>query len=624
MTKYMKENLGEPIECGIYLNDLFREQSGKMMLYTVASGIPCVFNAYNITDKKLEMSAELPGTKNCWSLGADSEGNIYIAPQDDAKLFRYSPLKQEIEDFGRILGEVAAYHLSFDEEENAYIGTCPHGKIVRFSNGEFFDYGTICEGHQYIHSHVYYKGYLYAGTNANGAKFLRIDRKTGEKQEISAPQLFEPTDRIQSYYGMTLADHYIFIFMVTDQEKMLVIYDLINQKFLDQKIRGYQGLYTSQPLNGKVYFNLKGTICSFDCSTQKIEKTVFSFENEDCKGIGVWGQELLTLNHKTFQLHRMNVKNGRETKEQISLRGGKLQLQALEISPSGKLYIGAYMGAKAAEYDPQKKQFSAFPMGQTEGILPLKESVIYGVYPGGKIFETPKKTHEKKLLKMIGQEQDRPFLLHFAENKLFVGTIPGYAKHGGALSIYDFETENWEVFRHVVKNQSIVGLAFQNGIVYGSTSVWGGLGAEPLEREAKVFRWNISEKRTELERELCFPELSEPIRKIGGIAFGKDGLLWGTAENIIFALNPEDLLVKKYIQLDREIVYTSNWRPKYLRWGQDGRLYVNINGITALDINTMETEQILEEHTDLFVLDEKDDIYYTQEASLIHLKKRIL
>ena len=87
-------------------------------------------------------------------------------------------------------------------------------------------------------------------------------------------------------------------------------------------------------------------------------------------------------------------------------------------------------------------------------------------------------------------------------------------------------------------------------------------------------------------------------------------------------MNPENLLLKKYIQLDREVIHTSNWRPKYLRWGKDGRLYVNINGITALNIDTMETEQVLDQPTDLFVLDKKDNIYYADEASLMYLKKR--
>ena len=51
-------------------------------------------------------------------------------------------------------------------------------------------------------------------------------------------------------------------------------------------------------------------------------------------------------------------------------------------------------------------------------------------------------------------------------------------------------------------------------------------------------------------------------------------------------------------------------------------MYVNINGITALNIDTMETEQVLDQPTDLFVLDKKDNIYYADEASLMYLKKR--
>lgn len=619
MARYCKEKLGEPIADGIFLNDLFLEQNGKMMLYTVASGIPCIFNAYNISDKRLEISAELPGTKNCWSLGADSAGYIYIAPQDEAKLFRYSPFDKKIEDFGSILGEVAAYHVSCDEEDNVYIGTYPHGKIVKFTNGYFFDYGTVYSGHQYIRSQVYYKGYLYAGTSASNAKLFRINVRTGEKNEIFLPEQICPSEEIRSYYSMTLAGSYIFILMNTGKEKLLVIYDLLRQEFLNRKIQGCRGLYTSQPLNGKVYFNINGTICGFDCSSYKIEKTNFVFE-EECKGIGVCGDELLLFHHATSMLYRMNVKTGAKGSEPIHLKEGKLQLQALEIDSCGNLYIGAYMGTKAAGYNLRKKQLTTFSMGQTEGILPLKDTVIFGVYPHGEIYEMPKDSYQKQFLGRIGKEQDRPFTMCFAEDKLFIGSIPGYAKHGGALSIYDFSKKEWQVFRHVVKNQSVTGLVFRNGIVYGSTSVYGGLGANPVTAEAKVFRWNMTEKQTELEICLQFPEVANPIRKIGGLTFGKDGFLWGTAENIIFALHPDDLRLVKYVRVDRKLIHTSNWRPKYLRWGTDGRLYININGITALNIDTMETEQILEQHTDLFVLDKNNDIYYADGASLIFLK----
>ena len=93
MEKESIQTLTEPITGGIYLQDLYVLQHGKMMLYTVASGVPCIFNAYNITDRRLEMTAPLPGTQNCWSIGADHHGNVYIAPQDTAKLFRMSPME---------------------------------------------------------------------------------------------------------------------------------------------------------------------------------------------------------------------------------------------------------------------------------------------------------------------------------------------------------------------------------------------------------------------------------------------------------------------------------------------------------------------------------------------------
>jgi hypothetical protein len=41
------------------------------------------------------------------------------------------------------------------------------------------------------------------------------------------------------------------------------------------------------------------------------------------------------------------------------------------------------------------------------------------------------------------------------------------------------------VFRNVVQDQSIISLDYKDGKVYGSTSINGGLGADPTAEEAK-------------------------------------------------------------------------------------------------------------------------------------------
>ncbi len=621
MEKESIQTLTEPITGGIYLQDLYVLQHGKMMLYTVASGVPCIFNAYNITDRRLEMTAPLPGTQNCWSIGSDHHGNVYIAPQDTAKLFRYSPITKQVEDLGSIFDEKAAYHVSFDEADRVYMGTAPGGKLVRYDGNGFYDYGAAYPGHQYIRSQVYYNGFVYAGTLAEEAKLIRIDVQTGERTEIPNPPFPGKAEKIQSYYSMTLVEHYIFIYTCTEQNKWLFIYDADQGVYLEQCAKNFRGLFTSGLLHGKVYFDVEDVICSFDLQTGNIEKTKFTFDNENCRGFGVLGDELLLLNHKTMRLHRMNMKTGEQNYEEVCLKEAPLPLQTMEMSPQGKLVMSAYMGCKGSIYDPVTKQNQTFPFGQAEGIMPLEDRIFFGVYPGGRIYELSDGETLPRLIKVLGEEQDRPFQMQYADGKLWIGTIPDYSKYGGAISVYDLKTGSWEVHRNIVKDQSIIGLAYKDGMVYGSTTVWGGLGKQPKEKAAKVFRWNFQTKETELETELCFPEISKPIDKIGNVVFGRDGLLWGTAENIVFGLRPEDLSVQKYVQLDRPLCRKTNWRPRYLRWRKDGRLYVNVNGITAVNIDTMETEQILSRHTELFVLDDHDRIYFEDSTKLCCLSE---
>ena len=82
-----------------------------------------------------------------------------------------------------------------------------------------------------------------------------------------------------------------------------------------------------------------------------------------------------------------------------------------------------------------------------------------------------------KNLGRVEAMQDRPFALEAADGKIFIGTIPYYGLHNGCLCIYDVESGQKKSFPGLIKNQSIISLAYHNGRLYGSTSVHGGLGS---------------------------------------------------------------------------------------------------------------------------------------------------
>jgi hypothetical protein len=124
--------------------------------------------------------------------------------------------------------------------------------------------------------------------------------------------------------------------------------------------------------------------------------------------------------------------------------------------------MSAYPGGNGAVFDPKTNQSTGFLLGQAEGIISVGNKVYYGIYPGGDIYEvdiTGGKMSDPKLLFKIESDQDRPYKMEYADGKLIIGTIPDYGKLGGALTIYDIATGDKQVYRDIIKDHSIVGLA---------------------------------------------------------------------------------------------------------------------------------------------------------------------
>ncbi|WZU01091.1 hypothetical protein MGH68_16710 [Erysipelothrix sp. D19-032] len=105
--------------------------------------------------------------------------------------------------------------------------------------------------------------------------------------------------------------------------------------------------------------------------------------------------------------------------------------------------------------------------------------------------------------------QDRPYIMEFQDDLLMIGTIPYYKELGGVLALYHPETGEKEVYRNVVENQSIVGLAKYGNLIFGSTTIRGGLDAPTSEMATKpvIFVWDIAKKEKVKEIEIPFESI---------------------------------------------------------------------------------------------------------------------
>ncbi|WP_010274634.1 NHL repeat-containing protein [Paenibacillus senegalensis] len=329
------------------------------------------------------------------------------------------------------------------------------------------------------------------------------------------------------------------------------------------------------------------------------------------------------------------------------------------LNHGGRVYFGTYRHAHIYHYDPSKP------------------------FAG----EVDSKQGNPGFCFAPGELQDRPFVFASGEKEWYAGTIPDYGQLGGALIAFktakrgraeeqgwteeqertdeqgrmeeqvrteaqgrtenqvrteeqsrtkktdpskqeeeeaENQTEEIWVQRHVIPNQSIIGLAYRNGMLYGGTSIYGGLGVAPAAEEARLFVWDTRQRQVIRQIRLVIAGEFVRPKLIGALSFGPDGLLWGAADidGLLFAMDPGSLEAVKWKRLYPAAKPGSRWRPYYLFWDREGRLWTTAGRhISRVDPDTMEHEQVVA-GADVMTLGQDGTVYYASGSQLIALCQR--
>lgn len=641
----------QPLDCAV---DVI---NGDDYLYTTSSGIPAVFIVYNIDDRKVVASHKLTGlttwnTNACWKHIIDSNHNVYLLC--DITLFKYDPFQDTMTNLGAVWpGETRSFVIDKDENDNIYIGTYPGGKIIKYDpvQNEYSDLGTVEPGSKYVRSLVYHNGYLYAGVKGDGltGKFYKINADNPSEKvyyplpdnTVVDPDYYRP-DEIGWLYSMTSAGDYIIIWTYTADGARcpMLVFDTQNDRFLTDigfsPADSFNGLYSSPVLDNKSYFFSGGKAKYFDLTTARVVDTGWATSWITISTVFAgWGwvtlennpdypnHTLVTIDKKAGNLIFYNM----ETQNNMiwydcKLPGGDIAIQSLENGPGGDVYIGAYMASNGAKYNPVTGETMTYPMGQPEGMVEYNGKQYFGVYPGAKlrVFDPllPVSGTNPIFLGKVGEQQDRPFAMAAADDKIFMGTFPDYGLLGGALAIYDLETKQMKTIRNIVQDQSVMSITYKDGFIYGTTAIYGGLGSVPVDQPAKIFIYDVENDRKVKE---FVPNIKENFKPyyLGGIAFDKNGKLWVATGYTIFSVDPETEVVSDVLSTG-EFNYSltqGTYRPKYLRFDDLGLMYVNLNGMKIINPENMKYVDVTPVSTNLYTIGEDNNLYYADGSKLM-------
>ena len=628
------EKLLAPMSSAIAIFDgAVGQEDGHDVLYTTVKGNPAIFNVVDLDDYKLLRSMEIPGVTDSWIHEVAPDGTVYIGAGGGSqpKLWSYSPVTKQLQGIAELPGEGSTWALAVDEKNRAYVGTYPGGKVYQYdpATKKVRDYGRLVgeSAQEYVRSLAYDNGHVYAGTH--NRQIFRINVETGEKTEIigDTPLLAHEESFV---YDLDITGGYLFARF--SKSMNMYVYDLAKGEWLDLVIPSVSGLHVPKALNGKTYFVSDQKLKSFDLATHVIEDTGMTY-GSSLRGAD-WvelendpalpGPNLVTIQFGgavTF----FNLQNKVVKVYPSVVTPSASIIQAVETGPEGAVYVSGYTSAVGAIYQPETGTNTVITLGQADTMVPFQGDMWMGVYPNGFMYrydpdQAPGPQNPMQMFQ-IGEDQDRINAMTVAEGKLFIGTIPYYGKLGGAITVYDPNAADGatkRVYRNVVPNQSIAGLAYRDGKIYGSTTIFGGLGVDPTESEAKLFVWDVATGQTLAS----FTPQAEGVGRpklIGGVSFGPDGLLWSTANGVIFAVDPETLQVVKSKNLYPEVTDYGMWRPAKMYWSADGLLYANVaSKLTVIDPETLEFRYLAE--TESFTTGRDGNIYFapTNEKTLLY------
>lgn len=640
------EDLGIPLRTDYILKCAVSTQNGIPIACTTTSGHPATFNVVDLNQGKVIKHFELKGGGTYWICETDSKGNVYFGSYEKpCELYRYTPDTQMLENLGEIPKTSSLISMAFDENDNVYLGTFPNGTIVKYDpvKKQFKDFGKQIINGQYLRAMTCKGLTLYFGEY--GSELYQLDLRTGKREKLTPL----PYDMKISCAGKMSIQGKYFVSMVScnyngkDQD-CLIFFDTEKEQWNPFVLEDVYSQYITPEKDGMFYYksSTDNAFYSFDLQTFQSKKVLEGDTGSAVRGDG-WVQiadpDFPGLSYVNVQyngrMYVINFETGKIKKFENFLHGSPAQIRDMEFGPDGRLYITEFMGTKGAAMDIATKKIEYYHMSQGEGIGVVDDRVIFGTYGAAIIYDlnpfqpfdypkTDSPNCNPKIAGELGDGQDRPFVVKEADGKAIIGSVPTYGQLGGALSIYDPHTGEKEVYRNIIPDQSVTGLEYKDGIVYGASSIGCGLNVLPTKTYAEIFQFDLKNRKLIKSVVPKLKGLSRPIGGIGDLSFGPDGLLWGITNGLLFAMNPATLDVVKELPLNepQAASYNQYWGPRNINWDANGLLYISDAGkLKIVDPNTLEYRDMDINCNNGFLIGPDGNLYTESEN---HIKRTFL
>jgi streptogramin lyase len=609
---------GQIVGLTVHKATIGKTKDGQDVVYTVVSGNPAQFAVIDLKTRKLLHLFPLEGATGAWAIHTASDGKIWVGGYRNGHVYHYDPQTEKLKSLGRSpANSDVLYGFTSGSDGSIYGGSFGTANVYQYTKtGEAIDLGSVSPNDLYSLDLAYNadKNVLYVGIGSKEAKVVRFDLTTKEKKEI-LPSTYKTQT---SAYDLNYVKGKLIVKLTPDSKAVVLnpetgevdpVTDEVTGKKSDQFSMTSRGISPVAPDGETIYYSSNGQLFQYHL-TKKIFKPVKTkgkpalLDNQSVLNWG-WvnfkekeypGKTLVGLvGNYQGQAFRYNPTTGAFEFFQLPIPPQPIDLFHVIASPDGKIYSNAYLNGKIGYYDSKnKKKTQLDRLGQVEGWTWYKGKLYAGTYPDGKLLvydpNKPWVNHKNpKSLFSLKQdhEQNRPLSVMEHNDHIYMGTAPDYGKLGGTLTVVDLKQATKPVvYRNIVENQTVTSLTSAAGKIWGGTKIDGGTGTQPMATEAKLFTFDPSTKQ-KIGEYSPIPDM--PVKRIFALTTDNKGILWGLADNYLFAFDPN----QKQTLWKQQLVQNNNGQGADIVQHPNNKLYIVTDGLLfSIDPMTKQVENI--------------------------------
>jgi len=629
------EDLGVAMQApNVRLSDVGTLSDGTPVAYLFSDGEPVSFDVVDMQTGDLLDSHQIDPYTVASAIDVADDGTVYLSVRapNDATLWQYDPESRVLTEIATgIAGEEMIRTLDV-QDDMLYGTTFPGAQVFAMNTADrdLTTYGSITDDGDYGWGLEASSDEVFVGAGTP-AQLFRLDPGSGRATPIDLPEDVategEFIQRIETYEDLMVVSHR------EVEGGTLSVYD--GTEWVDRVPVGGMWLYTEQTADNAFYYLDEDDqphmydIKSRSSSPIDLSETEIDGETSGTSRIFLTDLGLDSFPGTTLvgirtdgQMWRYNLATGAGELLELEAFGSPVTTMSIGEGGDGDVYVGAYLSpgimARVSTETGEVEQLDG--PEQADSIIAHDAQTIIATYPEAVIYAAEADQEwswgdNPRHLFTLGRKetgQDRPRHMEVAGDLVAIGTIPNYGELGGALTLFDPQTGEYDVHRNVVEEQSVTDLAYNDGLIYGGTSIHGGLDTSPTQQTAEVFVWDI-----EAEELIARSTPVDGAEVIHALVADDAGAIWGMSDNgTLFEYDPLTHEVARTIET--EIVHTSTWAAQSgLQFrAEDGLIYGHAGGqLFRFDPKEPELESLLDSGVARATL-AAGAIYFTNETNV--------